>query len=348
MQNSTIKKIHRRKLVFFLGLILSLFIGLLLVKNLLVSFLLAFVGFFLLNPVVDLLERKGISRVWASTLPFFLFCLVGWILIQLFLPLLIAQFESLRTDYPRYASGFEKVLVDVKSRLTALTDSQYADHIVSHIQQYIQGSAQNIFRDLPEVISNSLTVLLLAPFLSFFMLIDGKKWVRTILSLVPNSFFELALNLNYQISTQMGGFIRARLLESVIVGVVTWVGLILLHFPYALILSVVAGLLNLIPYIGPFIGAAPAFLIALTNQESSVNYALLSLVYISAQMIDMAIIVPLVVAKIVNLHPVTVVLSVMIGSQTMGILGMIVSIPVASVMKVTFQSLYVHLTEFRK
>lgn len=348
MQNLTIKKIHRRKLIFFLGLLLAFFIGLLFVKNLLVSFLLAFVGFFLLSPMVDFLERRGLSRIWSAGVPFFVVCLLCWIAIQLFLPLLISQFEGLKTEYPKYAAGFEKILVDVKLRVAQLTDSVYAERIASHIQEYLQSTMKNIFRDLPEVISSSLTVLFLAPFLTFFMLIDGRKWVRTILSLVPNSFFELALNLNHQISTQMGGFIRARLLESFIVSIVTWLGLILIQFPYALILSVIAGILNLIPYIGPFIGAAPAFLIAMASQETSVNYALLSLVYISAQVIDMIIIVPLVVAKIVNLHPVTVVLAVMVGSQVMGVLGMIISIPMASVIKVTFQSLYVHLTEFRK
>ncbi len=348
MQNSTIKKIHRRKLIFFLGLLFFFILSLLFIKNLLVSFLLAFVGFFLLNPVVDLLERRGLSRTWSAVVPFFVFCLICWISVQLFLPLLVAQFESLKTEYPRYLSGFEKVLVDFKSWVSRLTDSTYAEHIAAHIQQYLQSAAQNTFRDLPEVISNSLTILLLAPFLTFFMLIDGRKWVRTILSLVPNSFFELALNLNYQIITQMGGFVRARLLETFIVGFVIWVGLVLINFPYALILSVIAGLLNLIPYIGPFIGAAPAFLIAMASPDRSTNFALLSLVYISAQIIDIAIIVPLVVAKIVDLHPVTVVLSVIVGSQLMGVLGMIISIPVASVMKVTFQSLYAHLTEFRK
>ncbi|MEK6772650.1 MAG: AI-2E family transporter [Bdellovibrionota bacterium] len=348
MQDSTIKRIHRRKLIFFLGFLLAFFLGLTFVKNLLISFLLAFVGFYILSPLVDVLERKGLSRGWSAAVPFFIFLSVFGILLQLLLPLLVSQFDELKTDFPKYSDGFTRILMDLKMKISHFSDAAVAERIASQIQEYLQTLTQNIFRDIPEVVSNSLTVLVLAPFLTFFMLLDGKRWIRNILSLVPNSFFELALNLNYQISTQMGGFVRARLLETLIIGFLTWIGLIMIQFPYALFLAVLAGVLNLIPYIGPFIGAAPAFLIAMTNTGIPVNYTLLCLVYIFAQVIDMAIIVPLVVAKIVNLHPVTVVLAVMVGSQMMGILGMIISIPLASVMKVTFQSLYAHSTDFRR
>lgn len=348
MQNSTIKKIHRRKLFFFLTLMLAAFLGIVFVKNLLVSFLLAFVGFYILNPVVDFIERKGLSRTLSALVPFVFFSLIIWFLVSLFLPLLVTQFDQLKSDYPKYLASFEKLLLELQAKIAQFSDSSSGERIINQIQQYIQMTAQNIFRDIPEIISNSLTVLLLAPFLTFFMLIDGRKWLRGILSLVPNSFFELALNLNHQISTQMGGFIRARLVETLIIGLVTWVGLLMIKFPYALVLAVVAGVLNLIPYIGPFIGAAPAFLIAVSNPDLQVNYVLLSLIYIVGQVIDAVILVPILVAKIVNLHPVIVVLAVIIGSQAMGVLGMIISIPMASVIKVSFESLYVHLTEFRR
>ena len=347
MQNQTIKKIHRRKLFFFLTLLLTGIIGIIFVKNLLVSFLLSIVGYYILKPIVDFLERRGLSRTLSALVPFVIFILITWVLVKSLLPLLVSQFDQLKSDYPKYAASFEKLLAEVRVKITQLTDSSSGEKIVGQIQHYLQTTAENIFRDIPEIISNSLTVLLLAPFLTFFILIDGRKWLRHLLSLVPNSFFELALNLNHQISTQMGGFIRARILETFIIGIVTWLGLIYIQFPYALILAVVAGILNLIPYIGPFIGAAPAFLIAMSNPELQTNYLLLSFVYIVGQVIDTVILVPLLVAKIVNLHPVIVVLAVIIGSQTMGVLGMIISIPLASVIKVSFESLYTHLTEFR-
>jgi putative permease len=103
---------------------------------------------------------------------------------------------------------------------------------------------------------------------------------------------------------------------------------------------------NLIPYIGPIIGAVPAVVIALINHESGVNLMLLTGVYFIAQLIDVIFIIPLVVAKIVDLHPVTVVIVIIIGSQVMGILGMMISIPVASVIKLVSNAVYHHIVDF--
>lgn len=342
-----VQKITHRKLFFFLSALFLIISVVLFVKNLLVSFILAFVMFFLMSPLVDAMERRGLSRLKSTLIPFISFSLFLGALAPLLLPPLITQFESLKTDLPKYLEGMNKLLFELEARLNPVLTSFYKNNFALEAQSRLSEVAQNIFKTLPEHISNSLTVLFLSPFLAFFMLLDGRELSRSLLALVPNNFFELALNLNYQISTQMGGFIRARLLESIIVGLVLWVGLIIIGFPYALVLALVGGLLNLIPYIGPIIAAVPAFLIALINGVSAQEYLSLCLVYTAAQIVDIVLVIPFVVAKIVDLHPVAVVLAVLIGAQVMGILGMIISIPLASALKVTFFSLYRHLTEFR-
>lgn len=345
---SRIRRVHYRKLLFFLGALLLLFLCLTLVKNLLVSFLLAFVGYYLMAPFVDVFERRGLSRSLATLLPFLVITLAVVITAQLFLPLLLKQFGSLKGDLPRYIEGTQRLLHTAETGLNDLVPASSLEGISEQIQNKVVQWAKDIFDGLPEHISNSLTVLFLAPFLAFFMLIDGRDWVRQLLALVPNQFFELVLNLHHQISTQMGGFIRARLLESLIVGLLVALGLVIIGFPYALVLAVIAAVLNLIPYIGPIIGALPAFLIALVNDGGSSAYLWLTVIYVGAQIIDTIVIVPFLVAKIVNLHPVTVVLAVLVGSQMMGVLGMVISIPVASMLKVTLGAIYRHLTEFRE
>ena len=164
---------------------------------------------------------------------------------------------------------------------------------------------------------------------------------------MPNHIFELTLNLYYQINSQVGQFVRARFLEALIVAVVVWIGLWILDFPFAILLALFAGVTNLIPYIGPIIGAIPAILIAIINGETTFTLLVVCGIYGLAQVIDMFFIIPLVVAKLVNLHPVTVVVAMIVGAQVLGILGMIISIPVASALKVTFTNIYQHLVEFR-
>lgn len=342
-----VEKIRNRKLFFFLGSLIFIIAVVAVIKNLLVSFILAFVLFFLLNPIVDYLERKRLPRLYATLIPFLGISLIMGILLPIFIPILIAQFNSLRADFPKYLDGIISLINEFQNRYSSFFSSVYKTNIAQQAQEKFTLFAQEIFKELPEHVSNSLTVIFLSPFLAFFMLLDGRMLVRNIFSLVPNNFFELVLNLNYQISTQIGGFIRARLLESIIVGLVLWLGLVLIGFPYALVLAIVGGLLNLIPYLGPLIGAIPAVLIAIINGHSPAEYLSLCMVYAAAQVVDIVFVIPFVVAKIVDLHPVTVVLSVMVGAQAMGILGMIISIPLASTLKVTFVAIYRHLTEFR-
>ncbi len=342
-----VEKISTRKLFFFLGALIFLIVIVAFIKNLLVSFILAFVLFFLLNPIVDYFERRGLSRLSSTLIPFAGMTIILALFLPFFIPMLVTQFDSLRADFPKYIDGVIGLINEIQARYSGFFTAVYKTNIAQQAQEKFTVFAQNIFKELPEHVSNSLTVIFLSPFLAFFMLLDGRELVRNIFSLVPNNFFELVLNLNYQITTQMGGFIRARLLESIIVGFVLWIGLMIVGFPYALVLALIGGLLNLIPYLGPLIGAVPAFLIAMINGASPAEYFSLSIVYATAQAVDIVFVIPFVVAKIVDLHPVSVVLSVLIGAQVMGILGMIISIPLASTLKVTFSAVYKHLTEFR-
>lgn len=347
MINQRIRIIRRRKLIFFLGSLAALLAFLTLVPNMLVSFILAFVGTNLLSPVVSLLERRGLSRTKATLVPFLAFSLGIFILAQIFLPTLVGQIGSLKEDLPRYVEGAKALLGGWQN----LASGYIPAETIQDLSQQVQGKgaswAHEILDRLPSHVSSSLTILFLAPFLCFFMLQDGRDWTRKLLSLVPNQIFEMTLNLQHQISTQMGGFIRARLIESLVVGALTAFGLFLMGFPYALVLALVAALLNLIPYIGPVIGALPAFFIAMVNGADSSTFLGLTLVYGGAQLIDAVVLVPFLVAKIVNLHPVTVVLSIIVGSEMMGVLGMIISIPVTSALKVILIALYQHLTDFR-
>ena len=327
-------------MVFFVWTLLA-------VENMLVSFVLALVITYLINPLVTLMERRGLKRTPSI---FVLFLVTGALLSgfgSMFYPILAEQILELQAELPKYQKGIAELMTQWEERVQHLLGSYYSFDLMKGVNRLIADGATSIFSSLPQMASRFLTVFLLAPFFAFFMLRDGRNLVRQFLRMMPNNLFELALNLNFQINHQMGDFIRARLLEAGIVGVVIWLGLGLMAFPYASLLALFAALTNLIPYVGPFIGAVPALAIAIINNEPSLTLFLVLSTYALAQLIDIVFIIPLVVAKIVNLHPVLVVVVIIIGSQLMGILGMIISIPVASVLKLTFTALYDHLIHFR-
>lgn len=342
-----IQRERKIKLFFFLSSLVCLFLVITKVENMLVSFLLAFVGYYMLAPFVNYIEQKNISRLWATLIPFlFVFTAFG-ILISFLSIDLIGQISTLQKNYPQYLESATQLLNKLNDFYKGLSISVFPTDLIEKIKLSMSNLGQTFLTQLPDYLSQSVTILFMAPFLSFFMLLEGHNFIRRILSLVPNNFFELALNLNHQISFQIGGFIRARFLESFLIGLITWIGLAIIDFPYALILAIFSAILNVIPYLGPILGALPAFVISLANGGNSAEIMQLLIIYGLAQVIDTIVLVPFLVAKIVNLHPVVVVIAVFLGAQFFGILGMIICIPVVSTMKVTLTALYRHFTDFR-
>jgi putative permease len=317
------------------------------IDNLLVSMILAFVTSYMLAPTVDFLERRGFSRKWATVLPFLAVIIVASFGLQLFFPTMVDQMETLKINFPKYLQVLTDLTTRMESEVGGFIRSVYPVDIQSALQPKLISWAATFFQDLPNYISKSLMISLLAPLLAFFMLLDGRQFVRTILTLVPNNFFELALNLNHQIGSQIGGFIRARFVQSALVALVIWIGLMILNFPYALVLAIAGGILNVIPYLGPLIAVLPPLLISLSGGTNGGELAWIAMIYGTAQVLDATLITPFVVAKIIDLHPITVILVIIVGSQLMGVLGMIICIPIFSALKVSTIAIYKHLTDFR-
>ena len=349
------QKLLRRERLIRLSAVLVIILGgmvlALTVENLLISLVLAFVINYLLDPLVDGLERQGLPRQLAIIIPFTILAVVIGFSISLIVPLISDQIQNLDSEFPRIRDQVTVLISNTEKKIQGylnISDFSFSNEINTWLISSFQYS-----KALGSWLQSSLTTMVLAPFLAFFMLQDGRKISRAILALVPNNVFEMFLNIQYQLNDQIGGFIRARLFEGLIVGGVVWLGLQVMGFPYAGLIGLAAGVANLIPYIGPIIGAVPALIICLITEEpiitdsTTIDLILVSVVFLVAQLIDVLFIIPLVVAKIVNLHPVTVILAIIVGAQVMGILGMIISIPVASAIKLVFSTLYRHLVAFR-
>lgn len=347
VSQSMLKRANRWKLAGLLALLVLIFIIFTAVENLLVSSILAFVISYSLGPAVNYLERQGVSRTTSTS---FVFLIVGMMLGLLGLwlfPYFGETLQRLQGDMPRFITGVGQFISEMEIKLHSVAGPLSNFDLEAQVESQLTTWSQGFFEHLPGFLKSFFTVMLLGPFLAFFMVKDGRIALRLVLGLVPNHLFETALSLQHQINFQIGQFVRARLIESVIVGLVTAIGLMLIGFPYAVLLGAIAGVTNLIPYLGPIIGATPAFAIALVNGQSSLEVFLVALVYLVAQLIDAGILIPMMVAKIVDLHPVTVIVVIIAGAQVLGILGMIISIPVASTLKVTVSTIYRHLIDTR-
>lgn len=347
MKASTTKLILRErnfKTFFFITLHLLILSLLIYFPNIMVSTVLAFIIYYLMEPIVEVLEEKGLTRTMAAAIPFLTFALLLGLLFSWILPVFSEQIETLKTQMPQYSSRIREVTTQWESKAHPWLQELGQSSAINTIQTYLLGKVSAFFSQIPDLLTSSLTIFLLTPFFGFFLLHDGSTLYRSFLKIVPNHLFELMINVNHSINFQMGQFIRARLVETALMTLFIYIGLSWINFPYSLIFAVFTGLLNLIPYIGPIIAAIPQILLCMISPELRGDVLSIVLINLSSQVFDMAVLVPLLVAKIVDLHPVVVVLAVIIGGQVMGVLGMIISIPLASALKVFMTAFYKYMT----
>ena len=325
-----------------------LFVVLLLkIQNLMTSVVLAVVLVYLLGPMVQMAEHKGLQRITAISVIYLVLTALLALLGASGYPLVASQYELLRDELPKYINGMTDFFTQLESRFYFLSGDAGFFDLSDRAEELIITFTSSFFEDIPNLLSRSLTTLFLAPLFAFFLLKDGRTLKRAVISFVPNQLFETVHNLQFQVNRQVGGFVRARLLGALIVGLVTLTGLLIIDFRYAPLLAAFAAVTNLIPYVGPIIGAVPALAIALINGSSGLEITAVAVVYLIAQLLDALILIPIMVAKLVNMHPVTVVVVLIAGAQLMGVLGMIISIPVYNAGKLTVSAIYQHLVDFR-
>lgn len=337
---------NRIKMMFFFGILISLGFVIFAIKGLLLSVVIAMIISYLLSPMVAKLETKGLSRFASTSIVFFSFTLLLVGLGIAISPFLARQISSLQGEIPKYIDGSIVLVQRWQATIHSFSNGMIDLKTSYDFRSWIEGQSKILLLNLPQYLSSSASVLFLSPFIGFFLIKDGRSFARGLLEIVPNSIFEMTLNLQYQINDQIAHYLRARIFEAAIVGLVVFLGLVSIGFPYASVLSIFAGVTNLIPYIGPIVGAIPAIVIAVVNHDSQIIPIIVISIYAVAQLIDMFILIPLLVAKIVDLHPITVIVAVIIGAQLLGVLGMLISIPIFSAIKVTSITVYRHLTDF--
>ncbi len=195
--------------------------------------------------------------------------------------------------------------------------------------------------------AGSMFSFLIIPFVVYFALAEGDRASKKLLERVPNKYFEMTLNVVDKIQKDLIGYLRGWILDSVIVGVINIIGYYLIGVNYPLLLGVIAGISNLIPYVGPFVGVIPAILVGATQTGDLSMAAPIIILLLTVQTIDNIIIQPLCFSKTVDLHPLTVIVVLIVGNQLLGVLGMLLAIPVYTILKVTAVESYWGLKHYR-
>jgi putative permease len=289
-----------------------------------------------LSPWVATLERRGWSRALSIT---FIFLILGVILgfagfvgIQSGLN----EWQSFKLRAPaEFQAAIAKLRnfeVEIQSRYPFLNSVHPTDKILTWGQETGQWFVYNG----PTLMGEFLTWIFIVPPLTFVLLNEGRAIKRRFFQLVPNRFFESFFIITTHISTAISEYVQAKILEAVLLGSMVTIGLAIVKAPYAIVLGLAAGITNILPYLGPLIGAVPGILIVGFDGHPSTYLIPVVLVYVMF---------PLVVAKLVKLHPLILIAIVAVGQKYYGLIGMLISIPIATALKVVLQEVYTAVYE---
>lgn len=325
-----------------------------------IGFLIAYV----LNPLVDLLGRLRIGRGLAVVLVFLLLLnvlVLGSVLLTQvvsetarFVALVPGAIQELSAFLGRTSTWFTGILESAPEFLQdrfgfETTGDDLAQQAQDQLAAWITALAQALNRFLERLIAEGPAVLMAGAtsiisttfqvvliFIgSAYILYDYHRLAANVKRFVPVRWRPVHADLSRKADRAIGGYLRGQILITIILGILIWIGLTLAGVPLALAISFLAAVFNLVPYLGPVVGTLPAVLLGLTVSPLTALLALI--VFIVANQIEAHLLSPLILGRSTDIHPVTVLISILIGIGFLGILGAFIAVPIAALIKVVLE-----------
>jgi predicted PurR-regulated permease PerM len=311
---------------------------------LVISILLAFI----FDPLVTMLEQEGFNRS-ASTLFIFLgFGLFVYLGLSFIIPKFTVQMNQLmgtlrNIDLHEQLTILEK---EIQSLIPFFTIGELSNRVEELIENLIVNSFDSISVLLSSIVS-IVAILVIVPFISFFLLKDSRNILQGILHLMPNNYFEMSYYILKKVSIQIGRFVRAWIFDATFVGTLCGLGFYIIGIENALPLGVIAGLGHLVPYLGPVIGGIPAAIISIIQFGDLSQVPYIFIVLVSVYTLDNGFVQPYVFSKSVDMHPIIIILLIIAGSQLFGLLGMLLAVPTAAVLRTLVKEVYFAFKNYR-
>jgi putative permease len=305
-------------------------------QSLALLFVLSFVLASLLEPPVREMESRGIPRPTAVLIVFVVILSTVGVLLAVLIPQVVHQLQlALQALEGRSA---DDIAAQIQRRFLSRVPLLNSPAVLERLRGLVEGMMLRLMSSALWLFSG-ITYLFIALFVTFFLLKDGHRMKKSLISRVPNRHFELALSLSYRIGQQVSRYIRGQMVEAIIVGLLSILALYLLKIRYYAFIGALAGLANLIPYFGPIVGALPAILMALIDYGSLQPVLGIVIAFATIQLLDNVLISPTVVSKSVGMHPVIVAAVVLIGGTLAGLPGMLLAVPATGCVKVSVEEI---------
>ncbi len=320
---------------YFSGLVTYLVVGLVLA--------------YLVRPLVDRFQGFGIGRIAAILVTFVLFFGGISLLVTYLVPFMGGQLNEFSQLVS--AESFDSAAMAIESWLTQFIPLQEGD-----VQRAVNDSIQTLFQgdqitqiagSVVEVFTDIFYAVLVIPFVMFFVLKDGTSLRRSLLHLVPNRYYEVTLAVVEKVETNVGRYFRGLMVQSISIAAVASIGLSIAGIEYAIAVGIFAGLANTIPYFGPLMGFLAGTLVGVA-QTGNFSLVLGVLIAMSiTQIADNVFFQPLIFSRAAQTHPLLILFVVLIGAQLGGIIGMLLAIPLLTIVRVVAQEVRWSLRNYK-
>ncbi|WP_216829088.1 AI-2E family transporter [Alkalihalobacterium elongatum] len=307
-----------------------------------IPLLIAAIITYLLHPIIENAHAYGLPRPLAVLIIYLLF--FGGIasLITAAFPYVVEQLREFIENLPYIIQQIQQWSTIFERQISALPEgmqAQLADWMTG-LEAQAESIGERILDTVGSILS-SFIYFIVIPFLVFYLLKDYKLIEKVAWYVTPKKWRKEGVAFIRDVDQSLGNYIRGQILVSMSVGIIAMIGLWIIGVPYPIILGLFIGMTDIIPYFGAFLGAFPAIIVAALHSWQMLVFTVL-LIFI-LQQIEGNILSPVIVGKSVHLHPILIMVALLIGVETAGILGLVLAVPVLSVVKVVLLHLRTNL-----
>lgn len=327
-ENRTILEISTGSILRAIILVVF-FIFLYALKDVLIIFLFGLIIASAISPFTNWLDQKRIPRLWGVLLLFLVVIGLLALIASLVIPSLSADIDQLITTLPAI---FEKVSVSLESvqqgAPTYLDFVNEIQNILSALSSYLQQSSQSVVGLVVGIFGGVVSFIAILV-ISFYLSVTKKGIDNFLESIVPEKYELYVKDLWKRSERKVGLWLQGQLLLALIVGLMVYVGLSLMGIKFALALGLLALVFEIVPVVGPVLAAIPAVILAFLQEPALGLWVILF--YVVVQQLENHVLVPVVMGRTVGLNPVVVIIAILVGAHLAGIPGMLISVPVATV-----------------
>lgn len=294
--------------------------------------------YFLLNPIVNFLQKYKVPKTLAIIIIYVV--VIGLIILAIgsVIPMISKQITELFSNIPNYADQAIRFFNDLNDtkQYKWLLNQEYVtmSDITAKLNDFAQTIPSSITNSISTIIStmtNITVTIVTVPFLLFYSFKDGNKFPAALSRFFPASYRKEATKILKDTGETLAAYIQGQVMVALFVGTLALIGYWIIGLDYALVMALIVAVTNIIPYVGPLIGGAPAVIIALFTSPTQ---ALLVIIVITiAQQIEGNILSPLILGKRLDTHPATIIVLLLVAGNLAGILGMILAVPTYAVAK---------------